>query len=248
LISANQLQHFHRFSLFHFCPFAIGLAGLLEDWLANEWGHHQQFAAAKYYRLAEKNGNKIIGNSWYVTSDFLSVLFMFVLFIFHVRIALGVSETGVNSRWHRRGSSDSSLASCSVIPRVFEHSYIRHVGLLWTILAAARRLQRCDALHMRCTKNPSTLFSFVSPYFSSFSVFFSSPTSKCHWHFRQNNSQSPTRWPATQHSGRAMQHALSIAQVLAECWPDMAFLVRPLTHVVVIVIMRLRELVRRQGL
>lgn len=24
----------------------------------------QQFAAAKYYRLAEKNGNKIIGNSW----------------------------------------------------------------------------------------------------------------------------------------------------------------------------------------
>lgn len=24
----------------------------------------QQFAAAKYYRLAEKNGNKIVGNSW----------------------------------------------------------------------------------------------------------------------------------------------------------------------------------------
>lgn len=26
-----------------------------------------QFAAAKYYRLAEKNGNKTLGNSWYVT-------------------------------------------------------------------------------------------------------------------------------------------------------------------------------------
>ena len=24
----------------------------------------QQFTAAKYYRLAEDNGNKIIGNSW----------------------------------------------------------------------------------------------------------------------------------------------------------------------------------------
>lgn len=24
----------------------------------------QQFEAAKYYRLAEKNGNKIIGNTW----------------------------------------------------------------------------------------------------------------------------------------------------------------------------------------
>jgi len=24
----------------------------------------KQFAAAKYYRLAEKNGNKIIGNTW----------------------------------------------------------------------------------------------------------------------------------------------------------------------------------------
>ena len=25
---------------------------------------HQQYTAAKYYRLAEKNGNKIIGNPW----------------------------------------------------------------------------------------------------------------------------------------------------------------------------------------
>ena len=26
----------------------------------------KQFESAKYYRLAEKNGNKIIGNTWYV--------------------------------------------------------------------------------------------------------------------------------------------------------------------------------------
>lgn len=32
--------------------------------LSDEADAQQQFAAAKYYRLAEKNGNKIIGNSW----------------------------------------------------------------------------------------------------------------------------------------------------------------------------------------
>jgi hypothetical protein len=29
-------------------------------------GDTKQFESAKYYRLAEKNGNKIIGNTWYV--------------------------------------------------------------------------------------------------------------------------------------------------------------------------------------
>jgi hypothetical protein len=33
----------------------------------------KQFEAAKYYRLAEKNGNKIIGNTWYV-ENFLTVV------------------------------------------------------------------------------------------------------------------------------------------------------------------------------
>ena len=33
----------------------------MAGWLTR---NNKQFAAAKYYRLAEKNGNKILGNSW----------------------------------------------------------------------------------------------------------------------------------------------------------------------------------------
>lgn len=38
-----------------------------------------QYAAAKYYRLAEKNGNKTLGNSWYVALEksFLLLLCLF---------------------------------------------------------------------------------------------------------------------------------------------------------------------------
>jgi hypothetical protein len=40
-----------------FCDLSHQADGLADT----QW---KQFAAAKYYRLAEKNGNKIIGNSW----------------------------------------------------------------------------------------------------------------------------------------------------------------------------------------
>ncbi len=47
----------HSPSLAHFAPFACHIR------LADAQ-HQQQYTAAKYYRLAEKNGNKIIGNTW----------------------------------------------------------------------------------------------------------------------------------------------------------------------------------------
>ena len=34
--------------------------------------------AAKYYRLAEKNGNKIIGNTWYVETQVHLCLIFFL--------------------------------------------------------------------------------------------------------------------------------------------------------------------------
>lgn len=37
-----------------------------------------QFMAAKYYRLAEENGNRTVGNSWYVS---LFVSFFFPFFV-----------------------------------------------------------------------------------------------------------------------------------------------------------------------
>jgi len=44
-----------------------------------------QYAAAKYYRLAEKGGSKTLGNSWYVIPHVTLFLPPKIIFRVHVR-------------------------------------------------------------------------------------------------------------------------------------------------------------------